>query len=192
MTVLNGLRAIAPVWLVETRSGHYVEDAEANIRQLGALFNAEATVEGALAEIDGLITDVRRLAEQRAYATLVLLTNDGKISVYGSGSRFGIVHDELGLPQADSGIQVGVHGQLVNYEYISMKNPDLILVVDRSAAVSDKADGMRILDNELVNGTTAGRSGRIVPLDPNIWYLSGNGLHSLRVMVNEVRAALEK
>ena len=74
---------------------------------------------------------------------------------------------------------------------IAEKNPDFIFVVDRSIAVTGKADGVRILDNELVNGTAAARSGRIVSLDPNVWYLSGGGLQSLRMMVEEVRLAVE-
>lgn len=70
---------------------------------------------------------------------LVILANEGKISAYGAGSRFGIIHDVFGFAQADDKIEVSTHGQSVSYEYVADKNPDYLFVVDRDAAV--KSDG---------------------------------------------------
>jgi len=186
------LSSIAPVWQVDSLPSSYIEGVSGNIRNLGRIFSAEAAVEESLNRLGEEINSVRKKAAALDLNALVLLTNDGKISAYGSGSRFGIIHDALGLKEADRQIKVGIHGQLVNYEYIAQINPDIIFVVDRSIAVTGKADGVRILDNELVNGTNAAKNGRIVPLDPNVWYLSGGGLQSLRMMVRDIDDALEK
>ena len=186
------LSSIAPVWQIDSLPPDYVRGVMRNIRDMGRIFNAEKTVDAMLADIEAAALSLRRTVEDKHLQALVLLTNDGKISAYGSGSRFGVLYDALGFGQADPGIKVGIHGQLVNYEYIAEKNPDIIFVVDRSVAVTGKADGVRILKNDLVNGTRAARNGRIVSLDPNVWYLSGGGLQSLRMMVEEVRQAMKK
>ena len=68
----------------------------------------------------------------RKMKVLILLTNDGSVSVYGSSSRFGMIHDILGCKAADENIESSTHGQSVNFEYIADKNPDIILVIDRT------------------------------------------------------------
>ena len=186
------LSSIAPVWQMNSLPREYLPGVMQNIREMGKIFAAEEAVEKALTDIETAMRNVRDAVSEKHLKTLVLLTNDGKISAYGSGSRFGVIYDALGFEQADPGIKVGIHGQLVNYEYLAEKNPDYIFVVDRSVAVTGKADGVRILNNALVNGTNAARGGHIVSLDPNVWYLSGGGLQSLRMMVEEIRLSVEK
>ena len=186
------LRAMAPVWQVNGIPNPYIQGTMQNIRDMAKIFDVSEAADRALAAISESIQKTRDKAEARNLKGLVLLTNDGKISAYGSGSRFGVIHDALGVKEADSSIRVGIHGQLVNYEYIAQKNPDIIFVVDRSVAVTGKADGARLLKNDLVDGTKAAKNGRIISLDPNVWYLSGGGLISLRMMIDEVNAALEQ
>lgn len=188
----NQLSAIAPVLFVDSIAQDYVPSVKKNLDAIGTIFAATDRVETAWAAIMESAARVRRKAADANLKALILLTNDGKISAYGSKSRFGIIHDELGLLQADPQIKVGIHGQLVNYEYIAMIDPDIIFVVDRSAAVSGKADGARLLDNALVNRTKAAKNGRIISLSQDIWYLSGGGLQSLAAMVAEIEAALDK
>ena len=69
---------------------------------------------------------------------MVVLTSDKQISAYGSGSRFGLIHDVLGVEPVDKNIEVSLHGQSVSSEYISEKNPDYLFVIDRSAAIGEK------------------------------------------------------
>ena len=42
--------------------------------------------------------------------TLFVLTTGGKMSAYGAGSRFGMIHSDFGFPQADENIKPGNHG----------------------------------------------------------------------------------
>ena len=186
------LSPIAPVLFVDNLAKNYLASVEGTLTAIASIFDEKTKVDAAYSEIKAAIARVKTKAATGGKNTLVLLTNDGKVSAYGSGSRFGIIHDVLGLPQADAKIKVGTHGQLVNYEYIAMVNPDIIFVVDRSAAVGNKADGVRILDNALVGKTNAAKNGRIVALDPDVWYLSGGGLQSLAKMVGEIEAVLDK
>ena len=186
------LTQIAPTYFVEIDSTKYLADYKNNMEFLGRLFGREEQVKAIIGGLEDEMAATRAEAAARNLRTLVLLTNDGKISVYGSGSRFGIIHDLLGLPEADPSIKVGIHGQSVNYEYIASVNPDQIFVVDRSLAVGSRANGLKLLDNDLVRGTGAAKNGLIFELDPNVWYLSGGGLQSVPMMVRQIRQALEK
>ena len=186
------LSSIAPVLLVSNLARDYVASTKKNLDILGKIFAVENRIETEWKAVMDSITRVREHALAKKMNALVLLTNDGKISAYGSGSRFGIIYDELGVSQADPGIKAGIHGQLVNYEYIALVNPDIIFVVDRSTAVGSKADNSRILDNTLVAKTNAAKNNRIMQLPPDIWYLSGGGLRSLAKMVEDIGNALDK
>ncbi|MCZ4369735.1 hypothetical protein O3Q50_09670 [Enterococcus lactis] len=47
--------------------------------------------------------------------------NEGQLSAYGSGSRFGFIHDLFGFEQTDDQIEASTHGQSVSYEYVLEK-----------------------------------------------------------------------
>lgn len=153
------------------------------------MFGVPEKAAEAVKNIDEAVTRTKDKAQASGKKALVLLTNDGKVSAYGSGSRFGLVHDALGVAQADKNIKVGVHGQQVTYEYVAMLNPDIIFVVDRSVAIGRSAKNPNVLNNVLVNKTKAAKNGAIILLDPQVWYLSGGGIISLNKMISEVEAA---
>ncbi len=184
------LSAIAPVYIVNTLAKDQLGEARKNIKLLGDVFAQPEKAQEALQKIDEAVARTRAKAAASGKKALILLTNDGRISAYGSGSRFGIIHDALGVPQADTNITVGIHGQQVNYEYVASRNPDIIYVVDRSVAIGRAAKNARVLDNAIVNRTKAAKNGAIVLLDPQVWYLSGGGIISLTKMISEVESAL--
>ena len=166
------LSSIAPVYLVDILAKDQLGEAKKNIRLLGDVFGVPEKAAEAVKNIDEAVTRTK-----------------DKVSAYGSGSRFGLVHDALGVAQADKNIKVGVHGQQVTYEYVAMLNPDIIFVVDRSVAIGRSAKNPNVLNNVLVNKTKAAKNGAIILLDPQVWYLSGGGIISLNKMISEVEAA---
>jgi len=133
---------------------------------------------------------VKKKAEEANKNALILLANEGKVSAFGPGSRFGLIHDVLGFKPVDPNIEVSTHGQSVSFEYILEKNPDYLFVVDRTAVVGGKTNAKDTVENELVKKTKAYQEGHIVYLDPNFWYLSGGGLVSVREMIEEVENSL--
>ena len=42
-----------------------------------------------------------------------MLVNEGQLSAYGKGSRFGLIHDTFGFKAADDKIEASTHGQSV-------------------------------------------------------------------------------
>ena len=185
------LAAIAPTVYVSVNAETYMEDYTRNATLLGQIFGKEDEVSAALAQQDTRAAEVAEKAAASGEKALIILTNDGSVSAYGSGSRFGIIHDLLGVAEADESIDVSTHGQGVGFEYIAEINPDILYVVDRTVIVGGEQVAGTTLDNELVNGTNAAQNGKIIYLDPNVWYLSGGGIESVSQMIEETASAFE-
>lgn len=183
------LNKIAPTVYVDLEATNYIEDLKNNVNNIGTLFGKSTEAEEKLQELENRISEVNVVINKSKEKGLIVLVNDGNISAYGSGSRFGIIHDVLGVKPADANIEVSTHGQSASYEYISDVNPDILFVVDRTAVVGGTTSVVETLNNELVNGTNAAKNNKIISLDPEAWYLAGGGLTSVLLMVNEVGAA---
>ena len=54
---------------------------------------------------------------------LIVLTSGGEVTAYGAGSRFGLIHDVLGVPTAADVKAEDSHGESVSFEYIKQVNP---------------------------------------------------------------------
>lgn len=183
------LSEIAPTVYVQLNGDTYMEDFKNNVGYVAQIFNKQEEAKKHLESIDSRIEEVKEHTQNTQDKALILLLNDGSLSVYGLGSRFGIVHDVLGVKAADDNIQVSNHGQEVNYEYIAQTNPDILFVIDRTAVVGGTTSVDSTLDNDLVNGTNAAKNGMIISLDPDSWYLSGGGLTSVLKMISEIENA---
>jgi len=185
------LTKIAKTIYLGVDTAKYMESYTENAKILGQIFNKEAEVEAELAAVTAQIKAVNERATASGKNGLIILANEGSISAYGSQSRFGIIHDLLGITPVDPGIKVETHGNPVSFEYIVEKNPDYLFVVDRDAAVNGESGAKKTIENDLVKNTKAFKDGNIVYLDPNFWYLSGGGLVSVAEMVKEIDAAVK-
>lgn len=184
-------KEIAPTIYMDIDTNRYMDSFKEHMETLGKIFNKESEVQAELAKID---MDIKQLHEKVTAVNqnaLIIMANEGKISAYGTGSRFGIIHDVFGFPTADADIKTSTHGNPVSFEYIVEKNPDYLFIVDRGAAVGGESSAKQVVENELVKTTKAYKEGHIVYLDPNYWYLSGGGLVSVEEMVKEVGAAIQ-
>lgn len=169
----------------------FLASAEQRNEMLAAIFDKQAEASEKIAALDESITRLRERAKD-AGGALVVLTTGGKISAYGPGSRFGIVHTEFGLAAAASGLDVATHGQAISFEFILETDPDYLFVIDRDAAIGEKGQSAQaLLDNDLINQTRAARNGHIIYLQSDTWYLGGTGLSAMQKMVDELSAALE-
>lgn len=184
------LNKIAPTVYVDQEATSYMEDFERNVNTIATLFGKQSVAEEKLAEIEALVKEGQEKAAASDEKALMLLTNEGSLSAYGKGSRFGIIHDVLGVKAADETIEVSTHGQEASFEYISKVNPDILFVVDRSAVVGGEVKASDTLDNDLVKQTNAGKNNKIVYLDAETWYVGGAGLTSVKSMIEEVVNAL--
>ncbi len=186
------LSKIAPVYVINRMEKDPLVAALDDIKFVGQLFQKEEAAQAIVTKIEEAIARTNAKAKSSDKKALVVLTNDGKISAYGSGSRFGMVHDVLGLAQVDTEIKTtGNHGQQVNYEYIALKNPDILYVVDRSVAIGQDSKATKLLSNKLVSRTKAAQNDAVIMLTPAIWYLTGGGATATMTMVEEIEKGLD-
>lgn len=184
------LNKIAPTIFLGVDTSKYMESFTENMNTLGIIFGKEAQVDEELAKINDSIKQLNEKATASGKNALIVLANEGKISAYGAGSRFGILHDVFGFTPVDKNIEVSTHGQSVSFEYVAEKDPDFLFVVDRDGAIATNKDAVspakQVIENDLVKNTKAFKNGNIIYLDSNYWYLSGGGLVSTANMADEV------
>jgi len=182
---------IAPTIFVDVDYANYIPSLEENFNLVAELFEKEDVLETKMEELQASIDKVNKEASASDSKALILLANEGKVSAYGPGSRYGFVHDAFGFKAVDENLEVSQHGQSITFEYILEKNPDIIFVIDRSAAIGGEVGAKETIENELVKKTNAYKNGKIIYLDAVNWYIAGNGITSTQAMTEEVKAALE-
>ncbi|WP_024818527.1 siderophore ABC transporter substrate-binding protein [Arthrobacter sp. 31Y] len=180
------LSKIAPTIDLSVDAAKPMESFKAQTEKLGKIFKKEDEVASKLAEVDKTVADTKAKAAT-AGKGLIVLTSGGEVTAYGAGSRFGIIHDVLGVPTAADVKSEGSHGEAVSFEYIKETNPDILYVINRDTAIGTAGSTANpILDNELVKSTNAAKNSKIVNLDPAGWYIVGYGLNNVQAMVTAV------
>ncbi|AEK56155.1 periplasmic binding family protein [Brucella pinnipedialis] len=186
------LKKIAPTVDLTVDARNFIADTEANIEKLGQIFGKEAE---AKAEAEKLNKELAALHEKAAGkgTGLLILTSGGKISAYGPGSRFGVLHDSFGVKPAAPNLSIGNHGQPISSEFILETNPDWLFVIDRDAAIGREGNSAKqLLDNELVRQTNAWKKDQVVYLDAQNWYLVGGGFSALHNTIRQLSEAFDK
>src|SRR5690625_1936448 len=189
--LMDQFEEIAPTVYLGLDTSRYLDSFKENMGVVAELFDKEEEMEEKRAALDEEIADVVAQAEELNENALIVLANDDKISAYGPSSRFGIIHDVLGVEPADDGIEVSTHGMNVSFEYVADTNPGILYVIDRSAAIGEGEVAKQLIENPLVERTDAYKNDRIYYLDPDFWYLSGGGLQSVSEMIEEIATSLD-
>ncbi|MDB6352486.1 ABC transporter substrate-binding protein [Trichococcus sp. K1Tr] len=183
------LEEIAPVVVLSVDYTDYWGSAQKNIATLGTIFDEEAAADEAIATLNEEIEAVQAKTAGISEKTLTLLLNDGSMSAFSTGSRFGFIYDTLGFTPVDAAIEDSTHGQSVGYEGLLEINPQILFVVDRTAAIGTASDeNAALLENDFVYQTDAYKNNKIINLSSDLWYLSGGGIESIHLMVEEVAA----
>lgn len=185
------LNKIAPTLYLAVDSSKPWESIQQNVQTLGKIFDREDQAEAGLTDLTKKINEIKEKTSNLDQTALVTLVNEGQLSAYGSGSRFRLVHDVFGFKQADEHIEASTHGQSVSYEYVLDKNPGILFVVDRTKAIGGDDSKDNVAANELIVQTDAGKHHKVISLQPDVWYLSGGGLESMKLMIEDVAQALK-
>ncbi|MCP4818188.1 MAG: siderophore ABC transporter substrate-binding protein [Shimia sp.] len=145
----------------------------------GKIFNKEAEADALRAAFEEKLALVKTTLENKG-SGLIVLTNGPKISAYGAGGRFGWIHKDLALPEAVKEVEQATHGEAISFEFIKDANPDILIVIDRLAAIGQPGQGAaETLDNALVKETKAWTQGNVVYLNAKDIYISGGGIQSM-------------
>ncbi|MCH4811524.1 ABC transporter substrate-binding protein [Vreelandella neptunia] len=180
---------IAPLLNTSLRGDDYLAAFNANVRELANRLEAESEAEDALEILHNEI-ETQREALSNAPSTLVVTHNGGNLIL----NRHPVVHDVLGvaaleMPDSVTSEKRGTRTFTpLSADAIAEINPDMVLVIDRSAAIGDEPADSDALTQTLSDA--GAENAQVVMLTPAIWYLSGGGLQSLALQIDEVAAAL--
>lgn len=183
------LGEIAPLLNTSLQGDDYLTAFDANVRELASRLEAESEAEEALAALHGEIENQRE-ALSNAPSTLVVTHNSGNLML----NQHPVVHEVLGVDALDmpDSVTSETRGTRIftplSADAIAEINPDVVLVIDRSAAIGDEPADVNTLTQMLL--AAGSENTRLVMLTPALWYLSGGGLQSLALQVEEVAAAL--
>ncbi|WP_104204799.1 ABC transporter substrate-binding protein [Billgrantia saliphila] len=167
----------------------YLAGVEANVRRLAERLNAGERAEAALRELHDALEAARTSLSATA-EVLVVTHNGGNLAL----NAHPVVHEVLGLaqPSLPEGVTSETRGERtftpLSPEAIAQMSPEVVFVIDRSAAIGDEPVKLETLRQSLEEA--GGADIRLAMLTPELWYLSGGGLESLRLQVEEVVAAL--
>ncbi|MBU5437133.1 siderophore ABC transporter substrate-binding protein [Tissierella sp. MSJ-40] len=189
--VYDELKKLAPTLYLSIDGANYIDSFENNMKILGEVFDKEDFIEKEIKNIQDSIKSLNEKAAADGKSTLIVMANDGNLSAYGEGSRFGIIHKEFGLTPVDKDIEVSNHGKKISFEYIVEQNPDYLFVIDRGVVVGADTSAQQVLNNDLIKSTTAYKNDKIIYLDAQVWYVSSGGLTGTMKMIEEVKSALE-
>ncbi|WP_462381016.1 siderophore ABC transporter substrate-binding protein [Pseudomonas sp. Marseille-QA0892] len=182
------LSAIAPTLDMSVAGGDYLAGVRQNVTTLGKLFGREEQATAALAELDAEIQRTREHVRKSNKRTLVLTYNDGRFSP----TEQPIIYSVLGARRALPAPPPAAPGaprqrpQPISLEEIAAAKPDIIFIIDRSAAIGEKPLNIASLNGSALLKTPAAKSNDIFYLDPPLWYLSGGGLQSLMLQVQQM------
>lgn len=188
---LDQLKAIAPTMYLAVDTSDTWNSIKQNVETLGQIFGKEQAAKKQLTKLEDRIKETKEKAKSSKDKALTVLVNEGQLSTYGKGTRFGIIYDTFGFAEADDAIKASTHGQSVSYEYVLDKNPDVLFVIDRTKAIGGDDSNNNVADNELVAQTTAGKNKKVISLQPDVWYLSGGGLESVKMMLEDINQVFE-
>ncbi|MBF5003045.1 siderophore ABC transporter substrate-binding protein [Diaphorobacter caeni] len=190
------LARIAPTLDMSTRGTQLLEDMGRNVQALASLYGKQAQGEQLMKQVHDDIAELKPITAKAGRGLLVLAIND-KLSPQAPGTRFGLLHDVLGVQPALAADKVPARGQPFTMDDIARIDPDWLYVIDRNAATGSAAGGgvaiasEKVFDNATIRATTAGKRGQVVFLDPKGWYLMGSAAPTAMIQnVRQIRGAL--
>ncbi|KGQ36741.1 siderophore ABC transporter substrate-binding protein [Gallibacterium genomosp. 1] len=188
--MLDRFKEIAPVFYYQNDYNNYYPSLVNNLEILGKIVNKEEVVKQKITELNKKVDELNKFTKGKN--ALLILVNENRISAYGDTSRYSLVYQKFGFTPVDKNIKSSTHGMSVGFEYIVEKNPDYLLVVDRTAAITDKKDNAKIvLNNDLIKKTKAYQQNHIIYLNAANWYLAFGGLKATENMISELEQAIQ-
>lgn len=185
------LAAISAVKQVNISGENYWHDLSDNVTSIATLFHVQDKAKNALADLKSNIESTKKRLNKDA-TVLVVTHNNGSL-----GLREDAISSQLlGLKTAKIPAHVKSHTRgtrtftTLTVSDIAETNPTALFIVDRSEAIGNTNEALDI--NTLKADLAAQGAGsiKVTYLSPKLWYLSGNGLQSVRMQVKEIAEGL--
>ena len=196
----EALSRIAPTLDLSTSGQDLLGDMQRNVTALASLWGKQAQGAQLMQQVRSDVQATRAAAAKAAPGLLVLAVNRN-MSGQTPGSRFGLLHDVLGVKPALPADPAQARGIALKMEDIARIDPEWLFVIDRNAGTGSTRDkdgkpvvpSRELFDNDTIKNTRAGRRQQVVFVDPQLWYLLGSsGPQAMRANAQQIRAALER
>ncbi len=154
-----------------------------------SIFGLEEEMAVLIEEYDGRLATLQSWGEGQS-AVMTIFTG-GSMNVLGSESRCSMIFNDLGFENVGTDVDTS-HGDTASYEALLALDPDYIFVLDRDSAIGTEGAtaAMELLDNEIIQQTTAWKAGKVVVLDPIIWYMVEGGVAAMDTMLSDLEAGM--
>ncbi|MBB3141536.1 ABC transporter substrate-binding protein [Halomonas organivorans] len=186
---LEDLEALAETQDVSMGEGDYFEALSAKVTGLAERFGAEARAAERLAALHDEIEAARASLPDDLEA-VVVTHNDGHYSLREEPVVGELL--QIAQPALPASVEPMSRGTRtftpLTPAAIGEMAPDALLVVDRSAAIG--ATPLDVTSLEEALAAEGGEAIEVTVLSPALWYLSGDGLQSVRAQVQEVTGSL--
>ncbi|WP_328187155.1 ABC transporter substrate-binding protein [Marinobacter sp. OP 3.4] len=186
---LEALEEIVPVQDVSLLGDDYREAVDVRVLGLGTLYGRYNDANESLQELWAFV-DQQRSGIDGSPQVAVVTHNDGNFSLRDEAVVFQLL--DLEQPPVPDGVESVTRGTRVftpvTPEILADMAPEHLFVVDRSAAIGAGALDVGQLRSDLAAAGAANI--RVTVLSPRLWYLSGGGLQSVRLQVQEIVDAL--
>ena len=187
----QALQALAPTLDMGISGDDYFAGLADNTRLLGRLVGKAAEAQQALSALQGKAERARQQIAASGQRTLVLTHNAGRFAPTENALIYSLLQAPRALP-APTPQPLGaprLRPQPLDAGAIAAAEPEVIFIIDRSAAIGATPLDVATLADSPLARTPAARAKRIVYLDPALWYLSGGGLQSVDLQIDQVLAA---
>lgn len=182
-------KKIAPTLYMEMDDNKPFESVKENIQTIAKILKKEDKAKDIIDNLDKQVQDLKSKAKNKKAGVFIL--NDGKLSAFGKGSRFGIVYEDFGFSPIDDKVKKETHGQDVSYEYVLEKNPDVMFVLNRNKAIAtDNTKNSGFETNPILMKTNAGKNKKIIMINPGAWYLVTGGAKGTSIMIDDLKKGL--
>ncbi|SFR60775.1 iron complex transport system substrate-binding protein [Yoonia tamlensis] len=157
----------------------------ARLNAYGAIFGKQAEATALQTQFEAALAAAKEAVADEGSA-LIVMTNGPSVSAYGAAGRFGWLHTALEIPEAVEAVEDATHGEAISFEFIRDANPDVLIVIDRAAAIGqDAAAAAATLDNALVHQTAAWSNNKVIYLNSANVYIASGGIQSLTQIVDQ-------
>ncbi|MCS4487088.1 ferrated catecholamine ABC transporter substrate-binding lipoprotein SstD [Staphylococcus americanisciuri] len=171
---------------------NYVDSMKTNAETIGKIYDKSDEVKKLIDKMDKKIASMKEKTKDLDKTAMYLLVNEGELSTYGAGDRFGsFIYNTLGFKPADDNVKSSKHGQNVTNEYVSEKNPDIIFAMDRGQAIGGQSTAKQVLSNDVVKDVKAIKNGDVVEVDPKLWYFASGSVTTTTKQVDELEKGLK-
>ncbi len=192
----DSLNEIAPtVWYSIPGMGTaFEEKLYSNIDAIANILNEQEKAEEIKLRLTTKIDTVQeKIGSIEDSSALFLIVTGKTIKLYSDDvkSRYGFVFNEFGFKSPVSAEEIendaATHGNSISFEFISAKNPNYMIVIDKGVIVGDdEVLASDTLDNDLVKSTDAYKNDNIMYLDGVSWYIATGGIKATEIMVDSI------